>query len=186
MQNHNLFLFTCQSRAGLARNPEFSINRSLQVRKMDKCSWCDLSEEDKMFQVYDGEFWSVFISDEQDYIGRCILVLKRHCHSMSELTGDEWEELHGLVCKVEACLKAVLGAALCNWRCLMNNFYKEASPDPHLHIHVRPRYDKPVILNGNTYTDSEFGHHYALNKSGVIPAKDKEVVFIRLKEWLNR
>ena len=51
MQNHNLFLFTCQSRAGLARNPEFSINRSLQVRKMDKCSWCDLSEEDKMFQV---------------------------------------------------------------------------------------------------------------------------------------
>ena len=52
--------------------------------------------------------------------------------------------------------------------------------------HVRPRYDKPVMLNGSTYTDSEFGHHYALNKSGVIPAKDKEEVFIRLKEWLNR
>jgi diadenosine tetraphosphate (Ap4A) HIT family hydrolase len=68
----------------------------------------------------------------------------------------------------------------------MNNFYKEAVPDPHLHIHVRPRYDKPVMLNGNTYTDSEFGHHYTLNKSGVIPAEDKEEVFIRLKEWLNR
>ena len=37
-----------------------------------------------------------------------------------------------------------------------------------------------------TDTDSEFGHHYALKKSGVIPAKDKEEVFIRLKEWLNR
>ena len=68
----------------------------------------------------------------------------------------------------------------------MNNFYKEAAPDPHLHIHVRPRYDKPVMLNGSIYTDNEFGHHYALNKSGVIPAEDREEVFILLKEWLNR
>ena len=68
----------------------------------------------------------------------------------------------------------------------MNNFYKVTAPNPHLHIHVRPRYDKPVILNGSTYTDSEFGHHYALHKGGVIPDKDKEEVFIRLKEWLNR
>ena len=113
-------------------------------------------------------------------------MLKRHCNSLPELTADEWEELRSLVCKVEACLKAVLGATLCNWSCLMNNFYKKPAPDPHLHIHVRPRYDKPVVINGNTYTDSEFGHHYAARKSGVIPAKDQEEVFIRLKEWLNR
>lgn len=68
----------------------------------------------------------------------------------------------------------------------MNSFYKESTPDPHLHIHVRPRYDKPVMLNGSTYIDSEFGHHYALNKSGTIPAEDKEALFVRLKEWLNR
>ena len=68
----------------------------------------------------------------------------------------------------------------------MNHFYKEAAPDPHLHIHVRPRYEKPVMLNGSTYTDSEFGHHYALNKNVVIPVNDKEEVFRRLKGWLNR
>ena len=38
----------------------------------------------------------------------------------------------------------------------MNNFYKESEPNPHLHIHVRPRYDKPVMVNGSTYIDSEF------------------------------
>ncbi len=26
----------------------------------------------------------------------------------------------------------------------MNDFYIDAVPDPHLHIHVRPRYDKLV------------------------------------------
>ncbi len=41
------------------------------------------------------------------------------------------------------------------------------------------------MLNGNTYTDDEFGHHYGLNKSGAIPAEDKQEVFIRLKEWLS-
>ena len=35
--------------------------------------------------MYESAFWSVFLSDEQDYIGRCILVLKRHCNSMTEL-----------------------------------------------------------------------------------------------------
>ena len=164
---------------------EPTTNRDLQVYGMGNCDWCNLSEEDRQFQVYESESWSVFLSDEQDYIGRCILVLKRHCNSMSELTDAEWDELRSLVCKVEKCLKSGFGAALCNWSCLMNSFYKEASPDPHLHIHVRPRYDKPVMLNGNTYTDCEFGHHYALNKSGAIPAGDKQEVFVRLKKWLN-
>ena len=113
------------------------------------------------------------------------MVLKRHCGSMSELTDDEWEELRKLICKVETCLKTVLGATLCNWSCLMNSFYKESEPNPHLHIHVRPRYDEPVMVNGRTYIDSEFGHHYAVKKSGEIPDKDREEVFTRLKKWLN-
>ena len=90
-----------------------------------------------------------------------------------------------LVRRVEDCLKAVLGAALCNWSCLMNDFYKDKVPNPHLHVHVRPRYDKPVVINGNTYMDSEFGHHYALHKSVSVPAEDREEVFIRLKESLK-
>ena len=161
-------------------------NRDLQVKRMDHCDWCNLSEEEKQFQLYENKAWSVFLSDEQDQLGRCILVSKRHCGSLAELTDDEWDELRNLVRNVETCLKTVLGATLCNWSCLMNSFYKEPAPDPHLHIHVRPRYDKPVTLNGNMYTDREFGHHYALNKRGEIPAKDREEVFRRLKEWLDR
>ena len=152
---------------------------------MDYCNWCSLSEEDKHFLLYESNAWSVFLSDEQDYIGRCILVLKRHCGSMAELTDDEWEDLHNLICRVETCLKTVLGATLCNWSCLMNSFYKESAPDPHLHIHVRPRYDKPMMVNESTYIDGEFGHHYSINKSRIVPFKDKEEVFIRLKAWLN-
>ena len=158
----------------------------LQVNRMEQCDWCNLSQEDKRFQVCESKTWLVFLADRQDYIGRCILVLKRHCNALSDLTDDEWDELRNLIGTIEACLKTVLGATLCNWSCLMNDFYKQPAPNPHLHIHVRPRYDKPVVLNGNTYTDSEFGHHYAVNKSGVIPSKDKEEIYARLKEWFER
>ena len=68
---------------------------------MQDCDWCNLSEQDKRFLLYDSPFWSVFLSDEQDYIGRCILVLKRHCGSLPELTDEEWKDLRKLVCKVE-------------------------------------------------------------------------------------
>ena len=157
-----------------------------QAGKIENCDWCNLSEEDKQFQVYESTFWSVFLSDEQDYIGRCILVSKRHCGSMTELTADEWKDLRNLICKVETCLKMVLGATLCNWSCLMNSFYKESDPNPHLHVHVRPRYAKPVMINGNTYIDSEFGHHYAVHKSESISVKDKDEMFTCLNKWLNR
>ena len=36
---------------------------------MQDCDWCNLSEQDKRFLLYDSPFWSVFLSDEQDYIG---------------------------------------------------------------------------------------------------------------------
>lgn len=39
---------------------------------MDHCDWCNLSEEDKQFQVYESKSWSVFLSDEQDYPGEVI------------------------------------------------------------------------------------------------------------------
>ena len=151
---------------------------------MEHCAWCNLSEADKRYQIYETASWSVFLSDEQDYIGRCILVSKRHCGSVPELTDDEWKELRKLICKVETCLKTVLGATLCNWSCLMNSFYKESEPNPHLHIHVRPRYSESLVLNGHTYIDSEFGHHYAVKRGGEISDTDREEVFTRLKTWL--
>lgn len=152
---------------------------------MDRCDWCHLSEEDAQYRVCERASWSVYLADEQDYIGRCILVSKRHCGSLADLTEAEWAELRNLICKIEACYKAVLGATVCNWSCLMNHFYQAPAPNPHLHIHVRPRYKKPVVLNGNTYVDDEFGHHYARHKSGAIPREDREALYIRLKEWLG-
>ena len=66
---------------------------------MKRCEWCNLSEEDKKYLLSDTKYWTVYLADEQDYIGRCIIVLKRHCGSLPELKDDEWMELFLLIKK---------------------------------------------------------------------------------------
>lgn len=150
------------------------------------CNWCELSDKEKKYLLFQSQYWSVYLADEQDYIGRCILVCNRHCASLSELTIEEWGELGEIVKKTEVCMKSVLGAEMCNWSCLMNNFYKESQPNPHLHIHVRPRFRKPVAINENSYSDEEFGHHYDVRKNGQISEKDRETIYQQMKGFIRK
>ena len=48
------------------------------------------------------------MADEQDYVGRCIVMLNRHASSLAELTSAEWNDFHAVIKNVEECLKNVL------------------------------------------------------------------------------
>ena len=152
---------------------------------MAECGWCNLTEEDQKYLLAESEYWRIFLADEQDYVGRCILVLRRHCGSLAKLSENEWIDLRNQIEKIEGCLKTIFGAEVCNWSCLMNSFFKDPAPRPHVHIHVRPRYRNPVTINGNTYIDHAFGHHYALDVHDDMSAEDRRTVFQSMQNWLN-
>ena len=46
----------------------------------------------------------------------------------------------------------------------------------------RSRFRKPVTINGNEYTDEEFGHHYAPRKETQLQDADRESLFAILKQ----
>ena len=149
------------------------------------CTWCNISEEEKKYLIVQSQYWSVYLADKQDYIGRCILVLNRHCESLSKLDDEEWAELKVLIERLEAAITSSLGANMFNWSCLMNDFYKSETPNPHLHIHVRPRYNTPVIINGKEYFDEEFAHHYDNHKRNKLTEAEKENIYKLIKEGLK-
>ena len=153
------------------------------LRQMLTCDWCSIPENECRYQLAESGHWRVFLADEQDYVGRCVLVLRRHCESLSELTEEEWMELHRMVRLIESCVKEVFGAELCNWSCLMNSFYKSSDPNPHVHVHVRPRYRTPVTINGHVYADAEFGHHYSLQRNSRVSEEDMQAIFRKMKQW---
>ena len=152
--------------------------------KMTKCEWCEYKGNEWL--LHKSLYWSVYLADIQDYVGRCVLVLNRHCGSLSKLNDSEWIELKTIIDKMEQVYKEVLGAELCNWSCLMNDFYKEVTPNPHLHIHVRPRYKNAVVINNHTYVDSEFAHHYALKKEVSLCDEDRKILYAMMIKSIKR
>lgn len=147
---------------------------------MRQCEWCDYQEN--KWLLHKSLYWSVYLADVQDYVGRCILVLNRHCGCLSELDISEWIDLKTMIDQVECVYKEVLGAELSNLSCLLNNFYKEALPNPHLHIHMRPRYKNAIVINNHSYEDTEFAHHYALKKEEVLLDEDKQTLYLLMKK----
>ena len=147
---------------------------------MNMCEWCAYKENEWL--LYKSLHWSVYLADVQDYVGRCILVLNRHCGSLSELNTSEWIELKTIIDRLEYIYKEVLGAELSNWSCLLNNFYKETIPNLHLHLHVRPRYKSAIVINDHSYEDIEFAHHYALKKETSLLDDDKKTLYALMKK----
>lgn len=148
---------------------------------MKVCEWCDY--KDDKWLLHKTPHWSVYLADVQDYVGRCILVLNRHCASLSDLEISEWSDLKIVVDKLEQIYKEQLGAELCNWSCLMNNFYKDTTANPHLHLHARPRYKNAIVINGNSYLDAEFAHHYAVKKETVLLDEDRIYLYALMKQF---
>lgn len=115
--------------------------------------------------VYDSKYWIIKLSDDQYCLGRCVVLLKRPCQHLSEISEEEATNLFEIIKKLENGFLKIFGANMFNWTCLMNDFYKklrynENKDDPQVHLHFRPRYKNKVEFAGEVFIDEEFAHHY--------------------------
>lgn len=116
-------------------------------------------------QIFESKHWEVMLSGDQLYLGRAYVVCKTKRESLSELTKEEFSDLHAVIKKYESLLKSTFETTLFNWSCLMNHAYREKPYTPQVHFHVRPRYEKEVSVNGVVFRDPNFGDHYHLQDS---------------------
>ncbi len=145
-----------------------------------KCHVCEINErENDGDLIFETNFWGVILSFNQRYIGRCYIFSKRHFGSLSEMTDEEALDFLEVVKKIENAIRKTFGATMFNWSCLMNDFYKKENPNPHLHWHMKPRYQDKVLFSGRVFEDKEFGHHY--NKDDDI-VESKEIRLAIVKE----
>lgn len=113
------------------------------------------------FLLFETEYYQVFLNeDDQYYLGRSVVLLKRRAKTLSEVTPEEWIDL-GLVVRIyERALKKAFNATNFNWSCTLNTAYQNNPPDPQVYWHVRPRYRKQFTFNGQIFRDNLFGRHY--------------------------
>ncbi len=135
--------------------------------------------------IYETDFWKVVLFPNQVYLGRCVIVLKRDCGEMSNLTPDEWMDFHkNVVQKLEYAFKKAFNATMFNWCCLMNHAFQSKNPKPHVHWHFIPRYKEDVEFAGKKFQDLEFAHHYNLERKMIVSKDILKNISEQVKKYL--
>lgn len=146
-----------------------------------KCEMCDFSKEIQ-HKIFETTYWVVNISNNQGYLGRSVVILKRHAGDLIELKPAEWKDLMKLIKKMEAALRKSFGATMFNWTCLMNNAYKKNPPNPHVHLHFIPRYNHKVKFGDIMFEDPEFAHFFNRERKISVSADVEQQIISKIKE----
>jgi diadenosine tetraphosphate (Ap4A) HIT family hydrolase len=138
--------------------------------KVVLCSGCESFQIDPRDLVGSWERWHVVINHNQNYLGKVMLVLRRHETDVAALTPDEQAELWSLLGQVKTALVGAFAPDHFNYAFLMNL-------DAHVHLHVIPRYAAPRSFGGLQFDDGRVGEHYELSRNIVAPAVRQQIVF---------
>lgn len=101
-------------------------------------------------------YWILILRPVPVTLGSCIILLKRNCQSLAEVTPEEMAEFPE-VCKLfEEKNKVLYGAIKFNYHA---NMMKESF----VHFHAIPRYDKTLNKYGIEWIDQEYPNKAAMS-----------------------
>lgn len=139
---------------------------NMRSRLHPACVSCTPPEDDDL-TIAATDHWKIVLHPDQTVPGALLLTSLRHVPKISELSEAESSEWFRLFRAVESTLEQLHGAAMVNVSCERNWAYRMPDPDPplldgqpnpHVHWHVAPRYDKVVLIDDETFEDADFGN----------------------------
>lgn len=125
--------------------------------KDPNCEFCQGEFDKDVVKNY--SHWQVQLFEDQYYLGRSLVKLKRHVEDLSDLRQEERNEFFEKVLpELEQALDNLFSPDLYNQATLGNDC-------KHFHFHIVPRYSSPRTFEGEEFVDEAWRNHYAL-KSG--------------------
>lgn len=112
--------------------------------------------------LLEGQHWDLFLHADQTVIGRVYLWSKSDATDLMDVSIEAFQELHALGRRVKAALTQLYQPSIFNYLSLNHQ-------TPHLHVHIIPRYERPIARHGYTFIDENFGSSYRQNKSLELP-----------------
>ncbi|HWL41992.1 MAG TPA: HIT family protein [Ilumatobacter sp.] len=133
---------------------------------MTGCVSCTPPEHEPGLVMTTGS-WKILLHPDQTVPGALLAVAQRHVPKVSQLTDAEAADFFGVYRLVERALEGTLGATMVNLSCLRNWAFRATDPDPpwangrpdpHVHWHVAPRFERPVTIGQESFVDVDFGN----------------------------
>lgn len=134
--------------------------------------------------IFETKYWNIFLTEDQMYLGRAVVDLKRNSPSLSSITSEEFTDFHLVIKKYEHAVTEAFDATMFNWSCLMNNAYKLNPPKPHVHWHCRPRYNSSVEFYNEAFLDPNFGHHYDKDMQHNVSQEIQEKIIQKIQQFI--
>ena len=137
-------------------------------------------EDFSKFLVKEHKLWSVFVHQNQSYLGRCVVWCNRtDALDLADATKDEQKELVEILRELREATKRAFQADWLNYAFLGNE-------TRHLHCHFVPRYSSERIFHNITFTDKRWGHNYKTDHDFKISPEILEAIREKLANELLR
>jgi diadenosine tetraphosphate (Ap4A) HIT family hydrolase len=116
-----------------------------------------MTDKYSKFIIKDYKYWTVYIHQNQSYLGRCVVWCKReNALDLTEATPEEQSELFIVLNELK---NAVTKSFQPDWF----NYAFLGNETRHLHGHFIPRYENSKEFMGVTFEDKLWGHNYKTN-----------------------
>ena len=113
--------------------------------------------------VKEYQYWSVYLHENQGYLGRCVIWCKReNAIDLPDATATEQAELYLILKKVRSAVARAFGPDWFNYAFFGNE-------TPHLHCHFIPRYAHSRNFAGMAFEDHHWGHDYRTDPTFITP-----------------
>jgi diadenosine tetraphosphate (Ap4A) HIT family hydrolase len=133
-------------------------------------------DEYSKFIIKDYKHWTVYIAQNQSYLGRCVVWCKRgDALDLTEATPEEQEELFNILNSLKNAVSKVFQPDWFNYSFLGNE-------TRHLHGHFIPRYANPKKFMNITFEDKLRGHNYKSDHSFIIPLEILHAIQDQIRE----
>lgn len=138
--------------------------------------------------------WKITYWMNQAYLGRSLIIAKRHFGSYEEMTKEEAMEYQEILRVYLPALKKTFGSTHFNVAYLMNQAYrheradpprKEGKPNPHFHWHVIPRYDKIRTFAGSVFEDPDFGNSFDFNRKQYLVGEFQKLAIAAIRSNMD-
>jgi diadenosine tetraphosphate (Ap4A) HIT family hydrolase len=125
--------------------------------------------------VADFTHWCVLLRPQQATLGALVLASKSEATAFSQLPAEALIEFGQVVAAIESVLASVAAYDKINYLMLM-------MLDPHVHMHVLPRYAAPKHFEGVTFTDPGWPGVPDLKYATAMPDEARRKLQTALKE----
>jgi len=137
-------------------------------------------EDFEKYKIKDYKYWTIFIHQNQGYLGRCVVWCKReNALDLTDATEEEQKELFLILNELREAVKKIFQSDWFNYSFLGNE-------TRHLHAHFVPRYAKPKVFEGITFEDKLWGHNYKTDHSFITPEPVLEKIKSLITEALTK